>query len=110
LDRFFSTSGQILGPSLKGVGLWVEKQSSWFPNTTSYLDTQLRVVHMVLIASEDLYFFDRFFSTSGHNLGPSLNEVGLWVEKKSSQFPNMESYLDTHLRVVHVVLIVSEDV
>ena len=32
----------------------------------SYLDTHLRVVHMVLIASENVQFLDPFFSTSGH--------------------------------------------
>jgi hypothetical protein len=31
-------------------------------------------------------------------------------EKKNSSFANMKSYLDTHLRVVHVVPIASEDV
>jgi hypothetical protein len=35
--------------------------------------------------------------------------VGLWVEKHSSSFPNRKSYLDTHLGVVHAVLIASED-
>jgi hypothetical protein len=29
-------------------------------------------------------------------------------EKQNSSFANMESYLDTHLRVVHVVLIASK--
>ena len=32
------------------------------------------------------------------------------IEKKIYQFANMKSYLDTHLGVVHVVLIASEDV
>jgi hypothetical protein len=31
-------------------------------------------------------------------------------EKKNSQFANMKSYLDTHLRDVHMLLIGSEDV
>jgi hypothetical protein len=31
-------------------------------------------------------------------------------EKKNSLFSNMKSYLDTHLRVVHVFIIVSKDV
>jgi hypothetical protein len=31
-------------------------------------------------------------------------------EKQNSSFVNMKSYLDTHLRVVHVVLIAIEDV
>jgi len=30
-------------------------------------------------------------------------------ENNNSSFENMKSYLDTHLRVVHVVLIASED-
>jgi hypothetical protein len=34
----------------------------------------------------------------------------LIFEKKNSSFANMKSYLDTHLRVVHTVLIVSENV
>jgi hypothetical protein len=110
LGPLFLNSGHVLGPRLNGVGLWVEKQSSLLPNMESYLDTHLRVAHVVLIASEDVWFLGRFFSTSGPILGPSLNGVGLWVEKKSSMLPNMESYLDTHLRVAPVVLIASEDV
>jgi hypothetical protein len=47
---------------------------------------------------------------SGHILGPGLNGVGLCVEKRNSRFPNTESYLDTHLRVLHVAVIASEDV
>jgi hypothetical protein len=31
-------------------------------------------------------------------------------EKANSLFPKMKSYLDTHLRVVHVVSIAREDV
>jgi hypothetical protein len=31
-------------------------------------------------------------------------------EKQNSSFANMKSYLDTHLRVVHVVPIAEEDV
>jgi hypothetical protein len=31
-------------------------------------------------------------------------------EKQNSLFANMKSYFDTHLSVVHVVLITSEDV
>jgi hypothetical protein len=65
---------------------------------------------MVLIASEDVQFLGLFLSTSSHILGPGLNKVGLCVEKHSSLFPNRKSYLDTHLGVVHMVLIVSEDV
>jgi len=30
-------------------------------------------------------------------------------EKKNSSFPKIKSYLDTHLRFVHVVLFTSED-
>jgi hypothetical protein len=103
------TLGHILGSGSNGVGLWIEKPSYQFPNMESYLDTHFRVVHVVLIVSEDASFLGLFFSTSGHILGSGLNGVGLWVEKKNSRFPNTESYLDTHLRVVHVVLIVSED-
>jgi hypothetical protein len=65
---------------------------------------------VVLIASEDVLFLGRFFSTSGHILGLGLNEVGLLVEMHNSRFPNAKSYLDTHMIDVHVVLIVSEDV
>ena len=45
------------------------------------------------------------------------NESDFWKDKykvifkkQNSLFANMKSYLDTHLRVVHVVLIASEDV
>jgi hypothetical protein len=110
LGRFFLTSGHILGPGLNGVGLWVEKHNSSFPNRKSYLDTHLGIVHVVFIASEDVQFLGHFFSTSSHILGPSLNGVGLWVEKHSCSFPNRESYSDTHLGVFHVVLIGSKDV
>jgi hypothetical protein len=65
---------------------------------------------VVLIVSEDMYFLGRFFLTSGHILGPGLNRVGLWVEKHNSPFTNRKSYLDTHLGVVHVVLIARKDV
>jgi hypothetical protein len=110
LGHFFSTPGPVLGPRLNGVGLWVEKKSSLLPNMESYLDTHLRVVRVVLIASEYVWFLGHFFSTLGDVLGPCLNKVGLLVENKSSPLPNMESYLDTHLRVACVVLIVSKDV
>jgi hypothetical protein len=110
LGRIFSTQCPILGPRLNKVGLWVEKKSSLLPNMESYLDTHLRVAPMVLIVSEDVWFLGRFFPTLSPVLGPCLNEVGLWVEKKSSPLPNMESYLDTHLRVAPVVWIASEDV
>jgi hypothetical protein len=110
LGRFFPTPGPVLGPHLNRVGLWVEKKSSPLPNMESYLDTHFRVAPMVLIASEDVWFLGHFFPTLGPVLGPRLNGVGLWVEKKSSLFPNMESYLDTHLRVARVVLIASEEV
>jgi hypothetical protein len=52
-----------------------------FPNMKSSLDTHLRIVDVVLIAIRDVYILGRIFSTSGHIPGPSLNEVGLWVEK-----------------------------
>jgi hypothetical protein len=52
LGLFFSTLGHILGLGLNGVGLWVEKHSSLFPNRKSYLDTHSGLVHLVLIASE----------------------------------------------------------
>jgi hypothetical protein len=45
-----------------------EKKNYSFVNMKSYLDTHLRVVHMVLIASEDVYFLGPFFFlTSGHS-------------------------------------------
>jgi hypothetical protein len=108
--RFLSTTGPVLGPRLNGVGLWVENQSSSLQNMESYLDTHLRGPSVLLIASEDMWFLGLFFSTTGPVLGPRLNEVGLWVEKKNSPLPNMESYFDTHLRVARLVLITSEDV
>jgi hypothetical protein len=110
LGRFFLTLGPILGRRLNKEGLWVEKQSSPLPNMESYLDTHLSVAPVVLIASEDVWFLGHFFQTPGPVLGPSLNEVGLWVEKQISSLPNMETYLDAHLRVAPMVLIASEDV
>jgi hypothetical protein len=109
LGYFFSTLCPILGPRLNGVGLWVEKPGSPLPNMESYLDTHFRVAPMVLIASKGVWFLVFFFSTLCLVLGPRLNGVGLWVEKQSSPLPNMESYLDTHLRVARIDLIASED-
>jgi hypothetical protein len=106
----FRNSGSYSSPRLNEVGLWVEKKISLLPNMDSYLDTHLCVALMVLIASEDMWFLSSFFPPPGLALGPRLNGVGLWVEKKSSPLPNMESFLDTHLRVSRVVLIASEDV
>jgi hypothetical protein len=65
------------------VGIWVGKENSPFLNVYSYLDTHLRVVIMVLIASKNVYFLDRFFSTSGHILGPNLERSGImgWKAK-----------------------------
>jgi hypothetical protein len=51
--------------------------------------------------------FLNFGSYSRPKFGTKWN-YGL--EKKNSSFPNMKSYLDTHFRVVHVVVIVSKDV
>jgi hypothetical protein len=64
-----------------------EKKNSSFANMKSYLDTHLRLVHVVLIEREKVIF-----------------------EKQYSSFENMKSYLDTHSRVVHMLLILSEDV
>jgi hypothetical protein len=53
------------------------KKNSPFGNMKSYLDTHLRVVHVVLIASEDVMFLGPFFSTSRHsrpNVSPASNE------------------------------------
>jgi hypothetical protein len=102
--------GSCSRPTIKRSGIMGEKQSSPLPNIESYLDTHLRVSPVVLILSEDVWFLGHIFPTSGPILSPCLNRVVLWVENKSSPLPNMESYLDTHLRVAPVVLIVSEDV
>ena len=50
-----------------------EKTNSSFSNTKSYLNTRLRVVHVVPIAGEDMYFLGPFFSTSGHSR-PKLDQ------------------------------------
>jgi hypothetical protein len=41
-----------------------EKTNSSFQKMKSYLDTHLRVVHVVLILGEDVKFLGPFFSTS----------------------------------------------
>ena len=43
-----------------------ERNNSSFADVKSCLDTHLRVVHMVLIVREDVYFLGPFSSTSGH--------------------------------------------
>ena len=66
-----------------------EKKNSSFANIKSYLDTHLRVVHVVLIASEESYFLGDFFSTSDHfrpkfvqpQIKGDLEEMELWVQK-----------------------------
>jgi hypothetical protein len=42
-----------------------EKENSSFANIKSYLDTHLRVVHAVLIESEDVQFLGPFFLNFG---------------------------------------------
>jgi len=44
-----------------------EKENTSFTNMKSYLDTHLRVVHVVPIVGEDVYFLGPFFSTSCHS-------------------------------------------
>jgi hypothetical protein len=77
LGPLFLNSGLVLGPGLNGVGLWVEKKSSSLPNMESYLDTHLSVSHMVLIASEDVWFLGLFFSTSGFRSRPTFEWSGI---------------------------------
>jgi len=48
------------------------KQISSFANMKSFLDTHLRVVHEVLIASEDLQFLGPIFSQLRVILVPSF--------------------------------------
>jgi hypothetical protein len=93
------------------VELWVEKKNSSFLNVYSYLDTHLRVVHVVLIASERRVVLGPRFLNFGSYSRPKFGtkwDYGL--KRKILHFLNVYSYLDTHLRVVHVVLIASEDV
>jgi len=64
-----------------------EKENSSFANIKSYLDTHLRVVHAVLIESEDVQFLGPFFLNFGSfqaQVWPApkegyLKEVELWV-------------------------------
>jgi hypothetical protein len=86
------------------MALWVEKLSSLFPCMKPYLDTHLRVVHYCLDYGKRCVVLGLFFSSSGHVLGPCLDEVGLWVETQISQFPHMKPYLDTHYKVLHYSL------
>ena len=68
-----------------------EKTNSSFTKMKSYLDTHLIVVHMVMIAGEDVYFLGPFFST----LGPSRSKFDqprmktIW-EKCKYGFKNTE--------------------
>ena len=52
----------------------------------------------------------RFLNFGSYSRPRYFKEVEQWVEKQNSSFQNMKSYLDTHLGVVHVVLIASKDV
>ena len=68
-----------------------EKKNYSFVNMKSYLDTHLRVVHMVLIASEDVYFLGHFFLNFGSFLAqvlPALDEV--YLEKVEYGFKNIK--------------------
>ena len=55
-----------------------------------------------------LVHFDQIHIVLGLILvNPRMNVI---FEKQNSLFANLKSYLDTHLKVLHVVLIASEDV
>jgi hypothetical protein len=69
-----------------------EKKNYSFVNMKSYLDTHLRVVHMVLIASEDVYFLGPFFF---FNFGSFLAQVlpapdEVYLEKVEYGFKNIK--------------------
>ena len=69
-----------------------EKKFFSFANNESYLDTHLRVVHVVLIASEDVYILGPFFSTSGHSR-PKFDQPrmkAIW-KKWNNEFKNANS-------------------
>jgi hypothetical protein len=76
-----------------------EKQNSSFSNMKSYLDTHLRVVHVVFIAREYVQFLGPFFSTSGHFM-PKFDQPRMkanW-KKWNYGFKNTKQFFDTHLR------------
>jgi hypothetical protein len=69
-----------------------EKKNYSFVNMKSYLDTHLRVVHMVLIASEEVYSWALFFF---FNFGSFLAQVlpdpdEVYLEKVEYGFKNIK--------------------
>jgi hypothetical protein len=75
----------------------------------SYLDTHLRVARGLDYKRRRVVLgppFPNFGSLSR----PTFERSGIMGGKEKFPHPNMESYLDTHLRVAVVVLIASEDV
>jgi type 1 glutamine amidotransferase len=76
-----------------------EKKNSSFPNMKSYLDTHLRVVHVVPIAGRRVVLGPLFFSTSGHSR-PKFDQPrmkAIW-KKWNYGFKNIKQFFDTHLR------------
>jgi hypothetical protein len=79
-----------------------EKHSS-FAKMKSYLDTHLRVVHVVLIAEEDMYFLGPFFSTSGHFRSKFDQPRTQAISKKWNYgLKNIKQFFDAHLRDIGV--------
>ena len=75
----------------------------------------LKIQNNFLIPIWGMQVGSRAFVTVRHSfahfgLDSGLPPMKVIFEQKKSSFENMKSYLDTHLRVVHVVLIPSEDV
>jgi hypothetical protein len=76
-----------------------EKTNSSFPNIKSFLNTHLRVVHVVPIVGEDVQFLGPFFSTSGYSR-PNFDQPrtkAIW-KKWNYGFKNIKEFFDTHLR------------
>ena len=108
----FSELWVILGPSLTNPERRLFERSGimGFKNTKYFFDAHLRDASGFPSARKGQAFFCAFRSNS-YRLRVDSGQPRMKVifERNNSSFANMKSYLDTHLRVVHMVLIASED-
>jgi len=90
--------------------IW-KKWNHGFKNTKQFFDFHLRDASGFPSARNVEEFFFPFRSNSYRFMVDSgLPWIKVIFKSQNSSFANIRSYLDTHLRVVHVVPIMSEDV
>jgi len=90
--------------------IW-KKCNYGFKITNQFFDTHLRDASGFPSARNVESLFFPFRSNSYRfRVDSGKPRIKVIIEKKMYPFANMKSYLDTHLGVVHAVLIASEDV